>query len=74
MEKYARMSRIYLVLVSSPCGEPIPGERRELEAPKKSLFPLETPSIAPIAAKEIQQEFADYFVNEGELEWQYKMI
>lgn len=55
-------------------GELIPGDWRRLEAPEGTLHRLEGSSSALLTAKEIQNEFAEYFINEGELEWQYKQI
>lgn len=55
-------------------GELIPAEWRNLGAPFQTMYSLETSSSAPPTAKEIQKEFAEYFINEGGLDWQYKMI
>lgn len=55
-------------------GSIIPGEWRE-NVTDTSMYPLEsdTPYIAD-DAKKIRDEFAQYFVNEGEVSWQYQQI
>lgn len=57
-------------------GELIPGDwRRDVDAEGGSMFPLYRPRANPvISAKDIRNEFTAYFIEEGELEWQYKMI
>lgn len=55
-------------------GELIPAEWRNLGAPNETMYPMKSSSSALTMAKEIQKEFAEYFINEGELDWQYKMI
>lgn len=54
-------------------NELIEGEWRQ-EMPAGTLHPLEHSPIVTADAEEIQQEFAEYFVEEGELDWQYKHI
>lgn len=58
-------------------GEMIPGDwRQEPVGPDATMYPLQReahPDVA-ISAKDVQTEFTTYFVEEGELEWQYQMI
>lgn len=58
-------------------GELIPGDwRQESIAPDSTMFPLQregNPATLP-TAEDIQKEFSAYFIEEGELEWQYKFI
>lgn len=51
----------------------IPGEWR-LEPVHEGMIPLEPTDSTSLNAREIQREFAQYFVNEGELEWQYTLL
>lgn len=55
-------------------GTLIPGEWRDTVT-DTSMYPLEsnTPYIAD-NAKKIREEFEQYFVNEGEISWQYHQI
>lgn len=57
-------------------GELIPGDwRRENESTNATMFPLERSHIdTPSNAKEIQSEFMNYFIEEGEVDWQYRFI
>lgn len=48
-----------------------PGEWRSEGQVADTLFPLENPRHCTDDAKEIQREFAAYFVDEGDVEWQY---
>lgn len=58
-------------------GELLPGDwRKECDETQSTMFSLQA-AVQPAAltsAKEIQDEFASYFVEEGELEWQYQQI
>lgn len=58
-------------------GVVVPGTWRQDPIPADvTMYPLEReshPADAP-RAKDVQKEFAAYFVEEGELEWQYKCI
>lgn len=55
-------------------GQFIPGEWRD-NLPENTMHPLDkdTPYIAN-DAKLVREEFADYFVNEGEIPWQYNVL
>lgn len=60
-------------------GEFIPGQwRRDVETEGgivESMLSLERPRTEPADnAKDIQNEFKTYFMEEGELEWQYRMV
>lgn len=57
-----------------PDGTFVPGEWRQ-ELPDGNMYPIqnETNYIGD-NAKKIRDEFQEYFVNEGEVEWQYKQI
>lgn len=54
-------------------GELIPGDwRQDINAKNLSMFPLVRSRTAPLlSATDVQTEFKTYFVEEGELEWQY---
>lgn len=57
-------------------GNIIPGEwRREVEPNNSTMFPLQRSRVTDsLTGKDVQNEFKSYFVEEGELDWQYKMI
>lgn len=55
-------------------GELVLGDWRRDDANDSSMFPLERPRSSPQTAKDIQKEFLDYFIDEGEVDWQYRMI
>lgn len=44
------------------------------DQPDSTLFPLEALQKCTDDAKEIQKEFAAYFVDEGEVDWQYRHL
>lgn len=53
-------------------GEFVPGTWRDEEEPVDTMFPLQTSRVQPLEhAKEIQNEFTQYFIEEGEVGWQY---
>lgn len=52
----------------------IPGEWRRDEVSNETMIPLHRSSSTQNIGKDVQEEFANYFVNEGELEWQYQKI
>lgn len=54
-------------------GELIPGEwRNDAIESDASMFSLQRTRLEPLSdCKEIQQEFMSYFIEEGELPWQY---
>lgn len=55
-------------------GELIPGEWRRTEV-HNTMLPLERPpDRSSLSAKDVQKEFAAYFVDEGEVDWQYSII
>lgn len=52
------------------------GWRSEINEPNLSTYPLQVnpgPDV-PTSAKKVQEEFAEYFIEEGELEWQYNYL
>lgn len=57
-------------------GELIRGDwRHEVIADGTTMFALQNSYIDPLlSGKDVQDEFKSYFVEEGDLEWQYKMI
>lgn len=55
-------------------GELILGDWRRDDANDSSMFSLERSRSSPQTAKDIQKEFLDYFIEEGEVDWQYRMI
>lgn len=62
-------------------GELIPGDWRQNEASNTTMFGLESinetsDATMPVSEtpKNIQKEFLNYFIEEGEVEWQYRMI
>lgn len=49
--------------------------RREVETNSGTMFALQrSRADHPLIGKDVQDEFKSYFVGEGELDWQYKMI
>lgn len=48
-----------------------PGEWRSEEQPTETMFHLQKHRDCQDEAKEIQKEFTQYFVDEGDVEWQY---
>lgn len=62
-------------------GELILGDWRQDHTSDTTMFGLEgenaasgTTTAAEATAKVIQEEFMNYFIEEGELEWQYGML
>lgn len=55
-------------------GNILPGEWRREEAPNGTMHPLQRSLSALSNAKYIREEFVDYFINEGDLDWQYHRI
>ena len=54
-------------------GSMVDGEwRRESEAGMFSLQPKSTGSNSPLSAKQVRDNFKDYFVGEGAIEWQWQ--
>lgn len=73
-EKYAPLGTFD---VFDENGEVMEGSwRREINEPNLSTYPLEVNAHPEIAtsAKNVQEEFAEYFIEEGELEWQYNYL
>lgn len=55
-------------------GKLISGDWRQQETLNETFFPLQAHLHDSLNAQEVRAEFADYFVNEGELDWQYKQL
>lgn len=57
-------------------GELIEGDwRREVAANTETMFALRRSRTEPVpSAKNVQDEFKSYFIEEGELNWQYGLI
>lgn len=58
-------------------GVTVPGTWRQDQIPAHStIYPLEIDSdtVDSPSAREVQEEFANYFVEEGELDWQYQHL
>lgn len=58
-------------------GELVPGDwRQDAIAPQSTMYPIEGEmhSDAPISAKDVQKEFAECFIEQGEVNWQYKFL
>ncbi|XP_065356035.1 uncharacterized protein LOC135950415 [Calliphora vicina] len=55
-------------------GTLIPGDWRTEEAEGKSMFRLQRQRNDTFNAKDIQKEFTEYFIEEGELDFQYSQI